>query len=236
MEIFKVGCASAMIFGGVVPYIPQYREIQRSENTEGFSLYVCLALLVANILRILFWFGHPYELPLLAQSIIMNVAMLAMVHLCVYVRNKTMIIKGKDRIFTDFDARYFWEWTDFLSYIEFIVLFTTFSGFLIFLFKEHGTFVESIGFASVFIEAMLGTPQFYRNFVNKSTVGMSKKMVCMWTMGDIYKTIYFLLRDAPKQFWVCGCLQIGVDLAIFVQVFLYRRAPFLRSKPVSSFQ
>lgn len=45
----------AMVFGGVVPYIPQYNEIRRTGNAEGFSLYVCLALLVANILRILFW-------------------------------------------------------------------------------------------------------------------------------------------------------------------------------------
>jgi hypothetical protein len=45
----------AMIFGGMVPYIPQYREIRRTEDTEGFSLFVCLALLIANTLRILFW-------------------------------------------------------------------------------------------------------------------------------------------------------------------------------------
>jgi len=47
--------ALAMVFGGVFPYIPQYNEIRRSKNTDGFSLYVCLALLMANILRILFW-------------------------------------------------------------------------------------------------------------------------------------------------------------------------------------
>jgi hypothetical protein len=46
----------AMVFGGVVPYIPQYREIKKSGNADGFSLYVCLALLAANILRILFWY------------------------------------------------------------------------------------------------------------------------------------------------------------------------------------
>lgn len=48
--------SGAMIFGGVVPYIPQYRDIKRKEDSEGFSLYVCLALLIANTLRILFWF------------------------------------------------------------------------------------------------------------------------------------------------------------------------------------
>ena len=45
----------AMIFGGVVPYVPQYHDIYKSSNTDGFSTYVCLALLIANILRILFW-------------------------------------------------------------------------------------------------------------------------------------------------------------------------------------
>lgn len=44
-----------MIVGGVIPYIPQYREIRRSDDAEGFSLHVCLALLVANTLRIIFW-------------------------------------------------------------------------------------------------------------------------------------------------------------------------------------
>lgn len=44
-----------MIFGGTVPYIPQYLEIQNSGNAEGFSTYVCLTLLVANTLRIMFW-------------------------------------------------------------------------------------------------------------------------------------------------------------------------------------
>jgi hypothetical protein len=45
----------AMIIGGVVPYIPQYLKIKKTENADGFSLYVCLTLLIANILRILFW-------------------------------------------------------------------------------------------------------------------------------------------------------------------------------------
>ncbi len=47
--------AAIMIFGGVIPYIPQYREIHMKNDAEGFSLYVCLALLIANTLRILFW-------------------------------------------------------------------------------------------------------------------------------------------------------------------------------------
>lgn len=93
--------SAAMIFGGVVPYVPQYREIRRSRNAEGFSSFVCLALLLANTLRILFWFGHPFELPLLAQSLVMNVCMLAMLRLCVQTRNANLIVPLPSHTFTD---------------------------------------------------------------------------------------------------------------------------------------
>jgi Na+/H+ antiporter NhaD/arsenite permease-like protein len=76
MQIVSAVSSGFMIFGGVVPYMPQYRMISRSRNAQGFSTLVCLSLLVANILRILFWFGHPFEIPLLLQSIIMIFCMI----------------------------------------------------------------------------------------------------------------------------------------------------------------
>ena len=54
-NIVSTVAAGAMIFGGVFPFIPQYRDIKRTKNAEGFSTFVCLNLLMANILRILFW-------------------------------------------------------------------------------------------------------------------------------------------------------------------------------------
>lgn len=47
--------ASAMVVGGVIPYVPQYKQINETQDADGFSLLVCLTLLVANSLRILFW-------------------------------------------------------------------------------------------------------------------------------------------------------------------------------------
>ncbi|XP_053105443.1 solute carrier family 66 member 2 isoform X4 [Hemicordylus capensis] len=85
-QLVSWGASAAMVFGGVVPYIPQYRDIKRTQNAEGFSTYVCLVLLVANILRILFWFGRHFESPLLLQSIIMIITMLLMLKLCTEVR------------------------------------------------------------------------------------------------------------------------------------------------------
>lgn len=63
-----------------------------------------------------------------------------------------------------------------------------------------------------------------------SLISPSIKMVLMWTSGDTFKTVYFLLTQAPVQFWTCGLLQVFVDCAILCQVYYYSRYP---QKPVS---
>ena len=47
-------------------------------------------------------------------------------------------------------------------------------------------------------------------------------MVGFWTCGDIFKTIYFILREAPAQFWICGALQVSIDISIFLQVYYFK--------------
>lgn len=44
-----------MIIGCVIPYVPQYLSIVKNGNSSGFSTFVCLTLLMANILRIAWW-------------------------------------------------------------------------------------------------------------------------------------------------------------------------------------
>ncbi|XP_052747096.1 solute carrier family 66 member 2 isoform X1 [Bicyclus anynana] len=258
------GAATAMIVGGVAPYVPQYRQIRKTQDAEGFSLYVCLTLLIANTLRILFWFGKRYEIPLLIQSIVMNATMFAMIHLCVNVKKKNQIIRSRERIFTgaifmlyillccvngsaqpdetaqwlgqrsgivggekphrfyDMDRKYFWAWTDFQSYVDCMLVFSVLGAAITYLLIEFSPFVELVGFLAVFTEAMLGAPQIAKNLTNKSTEGMSLSMVIMWTCGDLFKTAYFVIREAPTQFWVCGSLQVLLDIVILVQVWLYR--------------
>ncbi|EFN88260.1 PQ-loop repeat-containing protein 1 [Harpegnathos saltator] len=213
--------SGAMIIGGIIPYVPQYKEIKRKEDAEGFSLYVCLTLLIANTLRILFWFGKHYELPLLLQSVLMIFAMFVMIKLCINIQNRSQIIKPKEHVFTDLDVRFFWKWTNFQSYLAFMILFATVSGILMYLFVDIPIFIEVVGLLAVLIEAMLGVPQFLRNSSNKSTAGMSVTMVAMWTLGDVFKTCYFILKDTPVQFQVCGAVQVAIDIAILAQVYIY---------------
>ncbi|KAK7114303.1 solute carrier family 66 member 2-like isoform X1 [Littorina saxatilis] len=251
LDIVSIFSQGAMLLGGVFPFIPQYLDIHRTSNTEGFSLFVCLNLLIAHILRIMFWFGERFELPLLGQSILMTFSMLVLVELCVRVNSKHELVSARPRRFTggpenvgsshfqshsflDFDIKYFWKWTDFLSYVEFTVTFSLVIGVITYLLLDISVFVQFLGFMAVFMEAMLGMPQFYRNYVNKCTVGMSRKMVAMWTCGDIFKTVYFIARSSPVQFWICGLLQIGIDISIFAQVGLYRGNAVPITKPAIS--
>jgi len=224
VQLVTLGCELAMVFGGVVPYIPQYLQIKQKQTTQGFSLHVCLALLLANTLRIIFWFGNHFETPLLVQSVLMNIAMFALIQLCVSINNKEYLVveKRKPHRFTDLDPDYFWQWTDFPSYVEFIMVVAVLGSVLMFFLIDLSPFVQTVGFLAVFTEAMLGVPQFYRNFRNRSTYGMSLPMVMMWTCGDLFKTTYFYLRNTPLQFFICGSLQVTVDLCILVQVWMYR--------------
>lgn len=49
----------------------------------------------------------------------------------------------------------------------------------------------------------------------------SVSMVAMWTLGDVFKTCYFVLKDTPVQFQVCGAVQVAIDIAILAQVYIY---------------
>lgn len=83
---------------------------------------------------------------------------------------------------------------------------------------------------AIFTESMLGMPQLIRNYTKKSIRGMSVEMVIMWLSGDLYKTLYFVLRQVPAQFIVCGAIQVSLDVLILIQVFWYRHPRVTYSK------
>jgi len=45
-------------------------------------------------------FGHRFELPLLIQSVLMSLAMFALIHICVKINAKDSLARSEDRMFT----------------------------------------------------------------------------------------------------------------------------------------
>lgn len=59
-----------------------------------------------------------------------------------------------------------------MDYLQCVLAFTVLATYVTYLLLDSVLFVESLGFLAVFTEAMLGTPQLYCNYQNKSTEGM----------------------------------------------------------------
>ncbi|XP_077371693.1 solute carrier family 66 member 2 isoform X3 [Festucalex cinctus] len=189
-----------MVFGGALPYVPQYQEIQRSSNTEGFSTRVCLVLLVANILRIFFWIGKQFELTLLLQSVVMIFTMFAMLHLCCTVQNSNPVSTKQHRL-SDLDLRYFWKWNAFEDYLLFCCGFSVLCAMVSILLLGSAMFIEMLGSLAVMFEAMLGLPQLLQNLHNRSTKGMRTTcpMPGIWRLLLHGKLSNEILK--PERFW-----------------------------------
>lgn len=97
------------------------------------------------------------------------------------------------------------------------------AGIAMYLFIENWYFVQGTGLLALLIESGLGMPQLYRNHKNRSTVGMNRTMVLLWLAGDLLKTVYYIIKDTPIQFWICGFIQITVDILILLQGFFFKR-------------
>uniref|UniRef100_A0A1I7S876 PQ-loop repeat-containing protein 1 n=1 Tax=Bursaphelenchus xylophilus TaxID=6326 RepID=A0A1I7S876_BURXY len=138
----------------------------------------------------------------------------------------------------------FWKWNDLSSFIVALIGFSIVSAGVTYFFSEvhcpagvdfhedikleepkckPNLYIEGLGLVAVLTEACLGLPQLIRNFQRHSTQGMSVNMVLMWLLGDVGKTLYFIFKQTPAQFWICGCLQITIDILILGQVYFYNR-------------
>lgn len=69
--VFVHSCDLGMIFGPCLGYMIQSWKLHREQNAEGFSPYVCLILLIANILRVFWWVVDNFSLVILFAAFLM---------------------------------------------------------------------------------------------------------------------------------------------------------------------
>lgn len=207
-----------IVFGGGLAYIPQTIQISKRGSAKGFSTLTCLTLLTANTVRLFFWYGVRFETQLLAQSVFMSLLMLGVMWVCVRAGGE----REERRIWGRGLYRHFWKWTRFRDYITFCVGLITLLTLITFL-AESEEYYTILGYVALVTESGTGLPQLLGNWRSKSTQGMSVSMVLMWLTGDLYKTSYFILRETPLQFLVCGVTQVTLDLFVLGQVGWYRK-------------
>jgi len=166
----------------------------------------------------------------------MITAMLLMLEISVRMNRRTVPALQRTSVWKGDFFSAFWRWNDLSSFMLALLLFTFVGSVISVIFMKYTFYVEALGMISLLVEACLGLPQFLRNLQRKSTQGMSVKMVLAWLIGDLGKTLYFIFRSTPAQFYICSCLQITLDVLILCQVWLYgRRAPMTPRSTRTSF-
>lgn len=75
-----------MILGPCVGYIIQCFKMRQERNSDGFSPFICLILLVANIVRVFWWFAEAFSNVLLVASLVMIACQMVLLYLWVTIR------------------------------------------------------------------------------------------------------------------------------------------------------
>ncbi|KAI7886433.1 hypothetical protein K492DRAFT_68465 [Lichtheimia hyalospora FSU 10163] len=207
-DFAQLALSVAMVLGPIVGYIDQYFIIRRKQSSAGFNSMTCAVLLIANILRVFFWFGKRFDTTLFAQSIVMILAQLVLLEIVVRYRHHPsplMLYSNlDDQSSVDYDdeedeelvgggtstqrsmiplprfIRSCWAWNHYIDYVNFLLGFTTFVAVLYLLLSRFPTFVEVLGFVSVGIESTLPVPQCISNFRRRSTAGFSFLVLGSW--------------------------------------------------------
>lgn len=146
----------------------------------------------------------------------MIIAQLMLLEICVRYKRTT-----KKKTLFNSHIRNFWAWSDLLSYIEFLFIYSITVGTITYIMIDNILYVEILGYFALLIEAMLAMPQMIKNFKKKSVVGLSVGMVLMWMLGDTYKLAYFIINKQVLQFKACAIIQITIDLIIIVQILVF---------------
>lgn len=236
----------AMIFGPCFAYLLQAEKFKSIHSSKGFSLYVCLIILVANILRIYFWIGKRFTPILLAQSILVITSQLYLIYVSLEKVEYLMTITSKpDKkqlnnelkernliVFlynniktvykTLFSIETFWKWESFSLYVITIIMGSIAMGVICLIFGfDNIPFVELIGSISTGVEVIIAIPQIVCNYKNKSTETLSFLMIMLWLFGDSFKLIYYIVTQSVIQFIVCSIIQIALDFILIGQIFYY---------------
>jgi uncharacterized protein with PQ loop repeat len=218
-----------MVFLPSIGYIFQAMKFKQTKSSKGFAKFLCLLLLLANILRIFFWMGKRFRLALLIQAVVVIISQIYLIH--VYLEfQEDQPFYNKERTITDYltnwketlNPKKIWNWVDEVEYYKFIIfLFFIFSVICSLAGFKNTKFFEVIGTISVSCETFIEIPQILENYKTKNTQNLSGAMVLMWFLGDLFKTTYNLMYKSPMQMIIGGIIMNCEDIVLSSQVLIY---------------
>eukprot|EP00611_Tribonema_gayanum_P010831 TRINITY_DN20944_c0_g1_i1.p1 TRINITY_DN20944_c0_g1~~TRINITY_DN20944_c0_g1_i1.p1 ORF type:complete len:274 (+),score=103.31 TRINITY_DN20944_c0_g1_i1:187-1008(+) len=204
--------------GPIIPYIPQLLSLRSGKSSDGFSPNVSLVILVANTLRVAFWFRKRFDNTMLVQSLLLIGMQLALLQ--ALAGSKWALAKREGRQLALSPVGDFWAWDSFALYLGATALFASVVALVSSVLYRFEWYVEGLGAAAVSFESVMGLPQLTRNFMHKSTAGLSIFMVCGWLGGDFLKVAYFVAKGVPMVFFYGAAVQTALDASVALQLFV----------------
>ena len=217
-----------IIFIPSIGYFFQAMKFKQTKSTKGFAKFLCFLLLLANILRVFFWFGKRFSSALLYQAIVVIISQIYLIH--IYFEYQDELPAKTEKTIKEYLTNWketlnpmkLWDWNDEIEYYKFII-------FLCFIFSiacffagiKNTLFFEILGTLSVSCETFIELPQIKENCVLKDTKNLSAVMVLMWFIGDIYKTAYNFIYKSPIQIIIGGIIMNCKDIILSSQVMIY---------------
>jgi uncharacterized protein with PQ loop repeat len=233
-SIIKLSADILMIFIPPIGYIFQALKFKQTKSSKGFAKFLCLLLLLANILRIFFWFGKKFSLPLLFQAILVIISQIYLIH--AYLEYQEDLPMKTEKTFREYltnwketlNLKKIWDWNDEIEYFKFILFIILILSIICSIFgTKNIQFFEILGTLSVSCETFIELPQIKENCMAKNTKNLSGAMVLMWFVGDLFKTTYNLMYKSPIQMIIGGIIMNCEDIILSSQVLFYNEDSFL---------
>ena len=231
----KLSSDFLIIFIPSIGYFFQAMKFKQTKSTKGFAKFLCFLLLIANILRCIFWLGKRFNLPLLFQAIVVILSQIYLIHIYFQYQdelpfrtdNKPLceyLLSWKETL----NPSHIWNWNDEIEYYKFTFFFTVAMLILcIFIGFNNIKFFDFIGILSVAFETFIELPQIRENCITKNTQNLSGTMVLMWLIGDLFKTWYNFVYKSPMQMIIGGIVMNCEDIVLSSQVLIYSENSFV---------
>ena len=216
-----------MIFVPSIGYFFQAKKFKETKSSKGFAKFLCLLILIANILRVFFWFGKKFSLILLYQSIVVILSQIYLIH--VYFEYQEDFPVKSEKNISEYlinwsetlSPRKIWNWDDEIEYYKFIIFLVVIFSIICRIGKNSSQLFEILGIISVSFETFIELPQIKENCMTKDIRNLSGEMVFMWFAGDLFKTSYNFIYHSPLQIIIGGIIMNLEDIILSSQVIYF---------------
>lgn len=244
----QYGLSSAVNFFMLITPIFSYGltsyQIYTKKTSSGFSIDVCLLMLISSILKVIYYMMDPYEITLFRQALVMIFIQCILLKVSLIYINTPIKLYEADKIltlsssFTEVGIHYlkifdnfykrpynFWQWFDNHNrFWQFLLSFSAVAIFISTLLKHILIYQKLVGFLGLFVESLLPLPQILLIYRMKSIKNFKYVLILSWLGGDLTKIGYLIFGtdQVPSIFIMTAIFQTSLDLFIAGQYFYYK--------------